>query len=115
MALKRERPSGASLKELLSLESSVLKTLCLTINSPGSGHKDKILDAVTRDDFYFPIHKALFSILLEMNHRGDYIVLPASRRSCSTARWSSRRASSWRISSAGTCLRCPTWASGSSG
>lgn len=77
MALKRERPSGASLKELLSLESAVLKTLCLTINSPGSGHKDKILDVVTRDDFYFPIHKALFSILLEMHHRGDYIVLPS--------------------------------------
>jgi replicative DNA helicase len=77
MALKRERPSGASLKELLSLETSVLRTLCLTINSPGSGHKDKILDAVTRDDFYFPIHKALFSILLEMYNRGDYIVLPS--------------------------------------
>jgi hypothetical protein len=77
MALKRERPSGASLKELLSLETSILRTLCLTINSPGSGHKDKILDAVTRDDFYFPIHKALFSILLEMHHRGDYIVLPS--------------------------------------
>jgi hypothetical protein len=75
MALKRERPSGANLKELLSLESSVLKTLCLTINSAGSVHKDKLLDVLSRDDFYFPIHKALFSILREMQHRGDYIVL----------------------------------------
>lgn len=75
MALKRERPSGAHLKELLSLETSVLKTLCLTINSAGSVHKDKLLDVLSRDDFYFPIHKALFSILREMQHRGDYIVL----------------------------------------
>jgi hypothetical protein len=75
MALKRERPSGANLKELLSLETSVLKTLCLTINSTGSVHKDKLLDVLSRDDFYFPIHKALFSILREMQHRGDYIVL----------------------------------------
>ncbi len=75
MALKRERPSGANLKELLSLETSVLKTLCLTINSAGSVHKDKLLDVLSRDDFYFPIHKALFSILREMQHRGDYIVL----------------------------------------
>ncbi|HSD50476.1 MAG TPA: DnaB-like helicase C-terminal domain-containing protein [Candidatus Methylomirabilis sp.] len=75
MAQKRERPSGANLKELLSLETSVLKTLCLTINSAGSVHKDKLLDVLSRDDFYFPIHKALFSILREMQHRGDYIVL----------------------------------------
>ena len=75
MALKRERPSGANLKELLSLETAVLKTLCLTINSTGSIHKDKLLDTLSRDDLYFPIHKALFSILLEMNHRGDYIIM----------------------------------------
>ena len=75
MALKRERPSGANLKELLSLETAVLKALCLTINSTGSIHKDKLLDALSQDDFYFPIHKALFSILLEMNHRGDYIIM----------------------------------------
>jgi hypothetical protein len=75
MALKRERPSGANLKELLSLETSILKALCLTINSAGSVHKDKLLDLLSRDDFYFPIHKALFGILLEMHHRGEYIVL----------------------------------------
>jgi hypothetical protein len=75
MALKRERPSGTNLKDSFSLETSVLRTLCLTINSAGSVHKDKLLDVLSRDDFYFPIHKALFSILLEMHHRGDYIVL----------------------------------------
>jgi DnaB-like helicase C terminal domain/DnaB-like helicase N terminal domain len=74
MTLKGEQASGTDLGELLSVEGSVLRALCLTINLTGSIVKDKILDTLTKDHFYFPIHKYLFGALADMYHRGDYVV-----------------------------------------
>ena len=74
MAAKREPAAGSELGELLAVESSVLRTLCLTINAPGSVLKDRILDSLATEDFYFPINQALFAVLEDMNLRGDYVV-----------------------------------------
>ncbi len=74
MAAKREPAAGSELGELLAVESSVLRTLCLTINAPGSVLKDRILDSLATEDFYFPINQALFAVLVDMNLRGDYVV-----------------------------------------
>ena len=60
--------------ELLVLETSVLRTLCLTVNATGSELKYKIIDTLSEDDFYFPINKALFASIIEMHRRGDYVV-----------------------------------------
>jgi hypothetical protein len=60
--------------EMLALESSVLRTLCLTVNATGSELKYKIIDTLSEDDFYFPINKALFASIIEMHRRGDYVV-----------------------------------------
>lgn len=68
-------PSGAmSVEELRHLETGVLKTLCLTINTAGSELKYKILDSLSEDDFYFPVTKAVYETLHEMHRRGDYVV-----------------------------------------
>lgn len=61
--------------ELLSLETSILNVLCLTINTAGSELKYQILDSLTEADFYFPISRAIFSVLMEMHQRGDFVVL----------------------------------------
>ncbi|HXV64817.1 MAG TPA: DnaB-like helicase C-terminal domain-containing protein [Vicinamibacteria bacterium] len=61
-------------EELRSLETSVLKTLCLTINTAGSELKYKILDSLSDEDFYFPVNKAVFLTLSEMHLRGDYVI-----------------------------------------
>lgn len=60
--------------DLLVLETSVLRTLCLTVNATGSELKYKIIDTLSEDDFYFPINKALFASIIEMHRRGDYVV-----------------------------------------
>ncbi len=57
-----------------SLETSILKALCLTINTAGSELKYKILDSLSDDDFYFPVTKAVFRTLSEMHLRGDYVI-----------------------------------------
>jgi hypothetical protein len=74
MAANPERPDTIGVDELKSLETSVLKTLCLTINTAGSELKYKILDSLSDDDFYFPVLRALFSTLAEMHRRGDYVI-----------------------------------------
>lgn len=70
-----EQAGGSELKELPSVERSVLRALCLTINVAGSVVKDRILDTLTKDHFSLPIHRALFAALRELHHRGEYVVL----------------------------------------
>jgi len=60
--------------ELLKVETSVLRTLCLTVNATGSELKYKIIDTLSEDDFYFPVNKVVFASLNEMHRRGDYVV-----------------------------------------
>jgi len=68
-------PSAAvDLDELRSLEASVLKALCLTINTAGSELKYAILDSVADVDFYFPINSALFRVLFELHQKGEYVI-----------------------------------------
>ena len=67
-------PETIGVDELRSLETSVLKTLCLTINTAGSELKYKILDSLSEDDFYFPVLRAVFQTLAEMHLRGDYVI-----------------------------------------
>ncbi len=74
MALRGEQAAGPELGELLRIETSVLRSLCLTINASGSALKDRILDTLSENAFYFPINKALFAALGEMHRRGDYVV-----------------------------------------
>jgi hypothetical protein len=74
MAAEPERSDTIGVDELRSLEISVLKTLCLTINTAGSELKYKILDSLSEDDFYFPILRAVFRTLAEMHLRGDYVI-----------------------------------------
>ncbi|MFQ5792698.1 MAG: DnaB-like helicase N-terminal domain-containing protein, partial [Acidobacteriota bacterium] len=62
------------LGDWLSLETSVLRTLCLTINAEGSELKYRILDSLSEEDFYFPINKAVFSALKDIHRQGDYLV-----------------------------------------
>jgi replicative DNA helicase len=74
MATKEETSTGITVGELLALETSVLRTLCLTVNTAGSELKYKILDTLSSDNFYFPINKAIFEALEEMHRKGDYII-----------------------------------------
>ena len=70
-----EQASGSDLKERPTLEYSVLRALCLTINVPGSTVKDGILDTLTKEDFSLPINRAIYSALWELQNRGEYVVL----------------------------------------
>jgi hypothetical protein len=74
MPQSSERPETIRVDELRSLETSVLKTLCLTINTAGSELKYKILDSLSDDDFYFPVLRAVFRTLADMHLRGDYVI-----------------------------------------
>lgn len=69
-----ERVGTIGVDELRTLETSVLKALCLTINTAGSELKYKILDSLSDDDFYFPVFRAVFHTLSEMHLRGDYVI-----------------------------------------
>jgi DnaB-like helicase C terminal domain len=74
MAVNPERAGTIGVDELRTLETTVLKTLCLTINTAGSELKYKILDSLSDDDFYFPVFRAVFHTLAEMHLRGDYVI-----------------------------------------
>ena len=96
-------PETIGVDELRSLETSVLKALCLTINTAGSELKYKILDSLAEDDFYFPILRAVFRTLGEMHARGDYVIssnleeelqkIDGERQRLS--RWIKRTSKSW--------------------
>lgn len=74
MATQEKAYAEISLGELLELETSVLRTLCLTVNTAGSDLKYKILDLLSGSDFYFPVNAAIFEALEDMHRKGDYIV-----------------------------------------
>lgn len=74
MATNAEAFAEVGLGELLELETSVLQTLCLTVNTAGSEIKYKILDVLTSHDFYFPVNGSIFEALEDMHRKGDYIV-----------------------------------------
>ena len=74
MATEEKAYAEVRLGELLDLETSVLRTLCLTVNTAGSELKYKILDTLSGSDFYFPVNAAIFEALEDMHRKGDYIV-----------------------------------------
>jgi hypothetical protein len=58
----------------LLLEFSVLRTLCLTVNSDGSELKYRILDDLVAEDFYFPVTRTVFAAISELHQNGDQVV-----------------------------------------
>ena len=74
MAANPEQSEAIGIAELRALEGSVLKALCLTINTAGSELKYKILDSLSEDDFYFPLNRAVFLTLAELHRRGEYVI-----------------------------------------
>jgi len=74
MATEEKAYAEIRIGELLDLETSVLRTLCLTVNTAGSELKYKILDTLSGPDFYFPVNGAIFEALEDMHRKGDYIV-----------------------------------------
>jgi len=58
------------LAELLTVETSVLRTLCLTVNSESSELKDRITENLIGEDFYFPITKSIFSAISDLAKSG---------------------------------------------
>ncbi len=74
MAAKPGPTAAFGIEELGALEASVLKALCLTINTAGSELKYKILDTLSDADFYFPVHSSVFRTLSELHRRGDYVI-----------------------------------------
>lgn len=74
MAANPEQSEAIGIEELRVLEGSVLKALCLTINTAGSELKYKILDSLSEDDFYFPLNRAVFLTLAELHRRGEYVI-----------------------------------------
>jgi replicative DNA helicase len=59
--------------ELLGVETSVLRTLCLTANSEGSTQRSCILAEVAEDDFYFPITRSIYATVFEMTQDGTNV------------------------------------------
>ncbi len=74
MATNAKAFAEVGLGKLLELETSILQTLCLTVNTAGSEPKYKIPDVLTSHDFYFPVNGAIFEALEDMHRKGDYIV-----------------------------------------
>ena len=52
------------------METSVLRTLCLTVNSESSELKDRITENLIDDDFYFPITKSIFGAISDLTKNG---------------------------------------------
>ncbi len=59
----------------LLLEVSVLRTLCLTVNSDGSELKYRILDDLAENDFYFPVTRTVFTAVSDLHRNGDQVVV----------------------------------------
>ncbi len=58
----------------LLLETSVLRTLCLTVNSDGSELKYRILDELVAENFYFPVTRTVFTAVSNLHRNGDQVV-----------------------------------------
>ena len=65
------------LGELLSLEQSLLRALCLTVNSNTSEFKYRILEGLAEEDFYFPVTRSIFGAIKEFHASGDFVVASA--------------------------------------
>ena len=61
------------LAELLTVETSVLRTLCLTVNSESSELKTRITENLIVDDFYFPITKSIFGAISDLAKDGTNV------------------------------------------
>jgi hypothetical protein len=61
------------LAELLTVETSVLRTLCLTVNSETSELKNRITENLIVDDFYFPITKSVFGAISDLAKNGTNV------------------------------------------
>ena len=61
------------LAELLTVETSVLRTLCLTVNSESSELKTRITENLIVDDFYFPITKSIFGAISDLAKNGTNV------------------------------------------
>ena len=59
--------------ELLTVETSVLRAFCLTVNSDGSELKKKIIDGLEVEDFYFPITKSIFGAVSSLAKDGTNV------------------------------------------
>ena len=74
------------LAELLTVETSVLQTLCMSTGSEGSELRDTILRELDQDDFYFPITRTIFVAMSTMSQAdtpvdADGLLRALSRRS----------------------------------
>ena len=74
MATQQKAYAEVKMGELLELETSVLRTLCLTVNTAGSELKYKILDTLSSADFYFPVNASIFE------HREEHRVTTRGTR-----------------------------------
>ena len=74
MSTKQEPPAGIGVGELLLIEASVLRALCMTVNTSGSEVKAKILETVAEDDFYFPVNKEIFIAVKDMMRKNVHVV-----------------------------------------
>ncbi len=73
--MSTEAAPGPDLGGQLLLEISVLRTLCLTVNSDGSELKYRILDDLVEDDFYFPVTRTVFAAVWDLHRNGDQVVV----------------------------------------
>ncbi len=69
---QKEAPK-MELGELVVLEGSVLRTLCLTINAEVSELKSSILDSLSENDFYFPVTQAVFGTIVDLHRQGQNV------------------------------------------
>ena len=72
--MSTEAARRADLGGQLLLEMSVLRTLCLTVNSDGSELKYRILDDLAEEDFYFPVTRTVYAAISELHRNGDQVV-----------------------------------------
>ncbi len=58
------------LSELLTMETAVLRTFCLSVNSASSELKARITDNLVVDNFYFPITQSIFGTVTALSKSG---------------------------------------------
>jgi len=74
------------LAELLTVETAVLQTLCMSTASESSELRDTILKELEQDDFYFPITRTIYAAVSSMSRDktpvdADSLLRALSRRS----------------------------------
>jgi hypothetical protein len=58
------------LSELLTVETEVLRTFCLSVNSESSELNERITEELVVDSFYFPITKSIFDTVTALSKSG---------------------------------------------